>query len=312
MTLPAETEFDELKFDPEQGTVIRDPEGSGYGHWAGGHKVFFDAVDNLFVLFYRERSPLEHGRGGRCAVATSQDGVKFEDVWSADKSEFAASSIEVGHCVRDPDGEWRLYVSYEVAGAGYWRIDMLRGSTPAELDTQGRRTVLMPFDYGMRSLKDPFVVFRHGRYWLYLAGPGRDQARPDGDRVWAASYEATLLARSDDGVYFPDLEWVFEAPNTDTWHGRRARLNSTIPWQNGWLGFYDGGRTSFDMYEEWCGLAWSDDGVEFERLEQPEPWLRSLHGCVRYLYALERGDERFFYYEYTREDGAHDLRVFHA
>ena len=61
----------------------------------------------------------------------------------------------------------------------------------------GRRT-FMPFDYGMRSLMDPFVV-------------------------------ASLLARSDDGIYFPDLEWVFETPNPDTWRGRRARLNSTIP-----------------------------------------------------------------------------------
>ena len=50
----------------------------------------------------------------------------------------------------------------------------------------GRRT-FMPFDYGMRSLKDPFVV-------------------------------ASLLARSDDGIF-----------NPDTWRGRRARLNSTIP-----------------------------------------------------------------------------------
>jgi hypothetical protein len=309
MILPAEQDFDALKFDPRQGTVIRAPAGSGYGHWVGGHKVFYDAVDDIFVLFYRERSPLEQDRGSRCAVATSKDGVNFEDVWSARKEELAASSIEVGHCVRDPSGEWRLYVSYEVAGAGYWRIDLLRGGTLAELDTQGRRTVLMPMDYGLRSLKGPFVVFRHGRYWLYLAGPSRERANLDGDRVWAASCEATLLARSDDGIYFPDLEWVFEAPNTDTWHGRRARLNSTIRWENGWLGFYDGGRTSYDMYEEGCGLAWSPDGVKFERLEQKAPWVHTAHGCIRYLYLVERGSHSYFYYEYTRQDGSHDLRV---
>jgi hypothetical protein len=30
---------------------------------------------------------------------------------------------------------------------------------------------------------------------------------------------------------------------------------------------------------------------------------------VRYVYGLPVGDRIHFYYEYTREDGAHDLRV---
>jgi hypothetical protein len=307
--VPERARLDRLRFDPPAGTVIREPPGRGYGCWAGGHKAFFDAESGRFVLFYRERTPLERGRGARCAVAVSDDGVGFRDVWAATKEQFAASSIEVGHAVRDPSGEWRLYVSYEVAGAGYWRVDMIRAASLEALETQGRRTVLLPFDYGLRSLKDPVVMLRDGRYWVYVAGPRRGRPTVEGDRLLASPLDSTLLAVSDDGIYFPELRFVFEAPGTDTWHGRRARINSLLPLDGGFLALYDGGRTSYDNYEEWCGLAWSDDGVEFARLDQEAPWVRSPWGCVRYVYALPVENEIFYYYEFTREDGSHDLRV---
>ena len=107
----------ELAFDPSEGTVIRTPPGHGYGYWVGGHKASHDPDTGTFAIFYRERHPLEKGRGGTCAVALSTDGVEFTDVWRADKAELAASSIEVGHPVRIPEGEWRLYISYEIAGS---------------------------------------------------------------------------------------------------------------------------------------------------------------------------------------------------
>ena len=307
--LPAESEFDHLRFDPSDGTVIREPTGSGYGYWVGGHKVSYDAASGQYAIFYRERSPLEQGRGGRCAVAVGTDGIHFEDVWTATKADFAASSIEVAHPIRSPEGDWRLYVSYEVEGARYWRIDLLRGATLDSLDTQGRRTVLQPTSYGLFSLKDPVVYLRDGKWWLYMAGPGRARPQVEGDRVSPGGGDATLLGISDDGVYFDDLQWVFEAPMSNAWHGRRARINSVIRSGGGWLALYDGGRSFYDTYEEWCGLAWSADGLSFERLEQAEPWVRSPHGCVRYVYALECPGGVNFYYEYTREDGSHDLRV---
>ena len=307
--LPDPREFDDLWFDPEMGQIVREPAGNGYGYWVGGHKAFYDQVSEQFVIFYRERSPLETGRGSRCAIAVGKDGVTFEEVWAANKEAFAASSIEVGHPVRSPDGDWRLYISYEVAGARYWRIDMLKGESLESLDVQGRRTVFQPTDFGLGSLKDPVVYLRDGRWWVYVAGPARERHPRRGRRVRANALDATLLGRSDDGLYFPELEWAFEAPGTDTWHGRRARINSVISYDNGWLALYDGGHTFYDTYEEWCGLAWSDDGVRFERLDQQKPWVRSPYGCVRYVFALEQPSAIYFYYEYTRADGSHDLRV---
>ena len=307
--LPAETDFEHLRFDPTQGHVIRDPPGRGYGYWAGGHKVSFDEDSKQFVLFYRERTPLEKGRGGRCALATSTDGLEFTDVWSATKEEFAASSIEVGHCVRGLDGRWKFYISYEVAGAGYWRIDLLEGEELNSISAQARRTVFQPQAFAQRSLKDPVVYVRDGFYSVYLAGASTNAPRQEGDTIHVGGGDATFLATSNDGRYFTSIRRVFEPPNSDTWHGRRARINAIIKEKDGWLAFYDGGRNFYDTYEEWCGLAWSSDGKHFERLEQEQPWVQSPFGCVRYVYAQEAGDRVFFYYENTREDGSHDLRV---
>jgi hypothetical protein len=298
-----------LAFDPSDGTVIRTPPGTGYGYWVGGHKVGYDAGGGTFTIFYRERTPLEYGRGGRCAVAVGTDGVEFTEVWSADKTEFASSSIEVGHCVPIPDGSWRLYVSYERAGTGQWRIDVMEAPVPERLDAQSRRTVLQPTDFGLEFIKDPFVYVGDGGYSLYATVPARQGPQVIGDKVHAAPLDATVLATSDDGLIFPTIEYVFEAPGDNTWHGRRARLSSLIPWDAGYLATWDGGRTFYDNYEEWCGLALSPDGKKFDRIDTGGPWVRSPHGAVRYVYGLRVEDRVFFYYEYTREDLSHDLRV---
>ncbi len=299
-----------LRFDPTAATVVREPPGSGYGFWAGGHKVWHDAASGTFALFYRERTPLEYGRGGRCAVAVSDDGVAFTDVWSATKEELAATSIEVGHCVRHDEAEWRLYVSYEYAATGSWRIDVLRAPEPSAFDAQARRTVVSPGDYGLGFAKDPWVVRTpQGGYRLYLAGSPRPRAAATGPVLDAGPLDATLLGESDDGLYFPTLEYVFEAPGDDSWHGLRARLNSLFPWEGAWLATFDGGRTFYDNYEEWAGLASSPDGRSFTRLDTGGPWVRSPHGSVRYVYGLRVEDRVLFYFEFARADLSHDLRV---
>ena len=83
------------------------------------------------------------------------------------------------------------------------------------------------------------------------------------------------MARSNDGLYFPSLKIVFKPTQKDTWDGRRARINSIIQADEGLLAFFDGGRTFYDTYEEWCGIAWSKNGMKFKRIELDEPWIRS-------------------------------------
>ena len=301
---------DALKFDPTAGRVIRTPPGRGYGYWVGGHKVSYDPESGLFALFYRERAPLEFGRGGSCVVALSTDGVDFSTVWTADKSELASGSIEVGHVVRHDDSEWRLYVSYERAKTSVWRIDVITADHPANFVAQSRRTVLEPGDFGIAWIKDPWILRdEDGAYDLYAAVPARSAPRVEGAVVTAGSIDATVLAHSDDGFYFPTIEYVFEAAGDDSWHGRRGRLDSLFPFGDGLVGTYSGGRTMYDNYEEWCGLVQSPDGRSISRIPTPGPWVVSPHGCVRYVWGLVVEGRTFFYYEYTTEDGSHDLRV---
>ena len=136
-----------------------------------------------------------------------------------------------------------------------------------------------------------------------------DAPQLENDTVHAKPLDASVLAVSDDGLYFPSIEYVFEATAEDNWHGRRARLNSMFPWEGGWLATWDGGRTFYDNYEEWCGLAGSPDGRNFERIAPESPWVVSPNGCVRYVYGLRVAERVFMYYEYTRQDLSHDLRV---
>ncbi|MDZ7732959.1 MAG: hypothetical protein U5R31_07420 [Acidimicrobiia bacterium] len=226
-----------LRFDPDTATVIREPEGVGYGYWVGAPKVSHDPDTGLFVLSYRVRSPLEHGRGGVARVATSADGITFDDVWEASKAEILANSIEAGHCVRHDD-HWRLYLSYELDGARpYWRVDVIEGPTPADLDTQGRRTVLLPLDYGRHSIKDPWVLRTdEGGYRIFVTTDPRDRPERDGDVIHAMSRDATAVAESDDGLVFPALEYVLDAALDGSWHGRRARVNGLFPYGDVWVG----------------------------------------------------------------------------
>jgi hypothetical protein len=287
-------ELEALRFAPEEGTVVAEPCGRGYGYWAGGAKAAFDAESGLFYLFYRQRAPLEASRGGECFVAASDDGLHFHDIWKATKEQFAANSIEVGCPVRDPSGEWRLYVSYEFRQGNYWRVDVLRGPSLEHVEPQGRRTVAMPRDLGLFFIKDPTIYLRDGRYYAYLCvSPQR------------------VLRSSEDGLHFQELRYVFE-PTGQGWDGVRARLNSLIPLSKGYAVPYDGGSTAYDMYEEQCGLAYSEDGLTFHRLTPNGPWISSPYGCVRYLYGLRVGNEVFYYYEYTTEDGSHQLRARHV
>lgn len=299
---------DRLRFDPATGTVIRTPPGSGYGYWVGGHKVTHQ--DGRFVLFCRERRPLEFGRGGSCSVAISEDGIDFETVWTADKSAFDASSLEVGHVVRHREDEWRLYISYERAGTTTWRIDVLQAADPAEFVAQSRRTVLQPQHFGIGWIKDPWVVRTDdGGYDLYAAVPARGAPSVDEDGISIGPEDATVLARSSDGLIFERLEYVYEAAMDGSWHGHRGRLDCLFPFEDGWVGTFSGGRTMYDNYEEPCGLVAGPDRHSLTRVDTAGPWVQSPYGCVRYVFGVPVGDAVYFYYEYTTEDGSHDLRV---
>jgi len=300
------------KFDPEKGATVFEPEGSGYGHWVGGHSVCFDPENEKFYLYYRLRSPLGQGRGAKCRIAESNDGEHFADIWEGTKEQLDAESIEVATLIQDPaSGRWRLYVSYEVAGGSHWRVDLVEADHPSKLDLQHHRTVITPLDFGLSFAKDPRVYVIGGLYHAFVAvnadNPPRDL--PDGTRLVGGG-DATALFTSEDGIYWREMRRVFEpgrgAPGE--WGLLRARINSIVRIEPLWVAFFDGGESFYDNYEEWCGVAISSDLEHWRRVSRNGPWVRSAHGCIRYMEALRVSDEIFYYYEYTRSDGSHEIR----
>ena len=300
------------RFDPEEGTTVLEPEGTGYGHWVGGHNVVFDPEKQKLYLYYRVRSPLGKGRGAKCRIAESADGFKFHDIWEATKEQLDAESIEVGSLIQDPDsGRWRLYVSYQCQN-GPWRVDLIEADQPGELNPWHHRTVMQPEEYGLEFVKDPRVYIVGGQYVVYVnVSPQTRWVEEESGWRHPLGGDATGLMTSPDGIYFSNFRYMFEpgrgAPGE--WGHFRARINSVIPLPPIYVAFIDMGSTMYDNYEEWCGIAYSHDLERWTRVSTDGPWVRSPHGCIRYVDALVMGDEIWYYYEYTREDGSHELRV---
>ncbi|MBW3541074.1 MAG: hypothetical protein KY476_12465 [Planctomycetes bacterium] len=304
------------RFDPEDGTAIAEPPGSGYGYWAGAPSAAFDRSSGRFYVYYRVRHPLTKGRGGECRIAAGEPGGRFEAVWSASKDAFGANSIEKGCLIRDPAGPWRLYLSYEV-GRAYdrnpptWRIDLLEADSPDQFDPATARPVIDAPMYGFTFVKDPTVIVVGGEYHVYTSVGLPEQHLPaDADGViqtrgrgWAA------LHRSHDGVNFPTARIVME-PRQSGWDAFNVRITSVCRLPPVWLAFYDGATHRADSYDEFCGQAVSEDLVNFRRLSVNAPWIRSPHasGSIRYLDALPVDDTLHYFYEYTRPDRSHELR----
>ena len=78
-----------------------------------------------------------------------------------------------------------------------------------------------------------------------------------------------------------------------------------------YVGFYDGGPSHLENYEEKTGIAVSLDLIHWQRLTHDGPYVVSPHatGSLRYLHPLELENEWRYYYEYARADGAHEIRM---
>jgi len=97
-------------------------------------------------------------------------------------------------------------------------------------------------------------------------------------------------------------------PSESGWDAFTARLSTAVRDGGGWLGLYDGSASLAENYEERCGLARSRDLRTWERVSLDGPAIGTARGAggVRYVEITAGGD---VFYEYTRPDGAHELRV---
>lgn len=306
-------------FDPSAGVAVRAPERPEAGFWAGAPTVV--RHDARWWLSYRERRPRGLGaeRGWRAAIAVSDDGIRFDDVWDIHKDELGTASMERFALVPpEGPGEWTLYLSFVDPVDGRWRIDCVSGPDPARFDVATRRPVLTAASTGAEGVKDPVVVRTPGGEFLFVSYAAARPGLPADAHVTSdifnvgATTHPTGLATRGESDPARAFTWRGEALAVGAgWDRYQARLGSVVAVDGGWLGFYDGSASHAENYEERLGIATSRDLRSWNRRTPDGPWLvgPGASGSVRYVSAHRLADGWRYYAEVTRPDGAHELRV---
>jgi hypothetical protein len=297
--IPEETVADvaTLMPRPERSVVAVAPPGPGEGTWAGAPSVA--RSDEEIYLAYRLRRPEGLGRGYAVVVARSTDGEHFETLTTIGREELGAESLERPALVAVPDGGWRLYLSCATPGTKHWRVEMLEASQPGAFDPRRSRLVL-PGD-AATAVKDP-VIIHDGDKW-HLWASVHPLTDPDQtDRM------ATDYAFSADGV-----TWTWQgtalSPRRGEWDARGVRVTAVRMAPGTVIAYYDGRASAEENFAERTGVA---TGAGPSALAAFGPVARSPYGDggLRYLSILDLGDSRErYYYEMSRDDGAHELRT---
>lgn len=302
-------------FDPEEGTAVISPEGTGKGWWVGAPSVYWDGAS--YWLAFRTRCP-QPERGGLFQIARSSDGKTFEVVCSIRKEDIGTSSIERGALLQAEGGRWRLYLSFVDPEDGRWRIDLIEADEPSKFDATQRTPMLTAADIHAEGIKDPWIC-KVGDTWHMIvsyAPTPNDYIDPDvmhGTRDiynTGTSKSLTGLATSADGLSWTWLGAILK-PSENGWDAYAARINTVYRKDDTFVGLYDGSKSVEENYEERCGLVVSGDLKQWTQLstDGPAAGPNGGPGSVRYAEAVQGPDWIRFYYEYTRPDGSHELRT---
>jgi hypothetical protein len=258
----------------------------GTGNWIGAASALVH--DGYILLAYRDRHPVEQGRGNRAFVSRSRldDGVHFEVLCAIDKGDMDAQSLERPALDVTTEGDWHLYLSCASFNSKHWRIDRLRANRPEDFSATTRVTVFPgSADFG---IKDPVVV------------RGQDL------RIWATLHPLTEGDDNADKMISVDarsMRHVME-PQPGTWYSRGTRLTAIV----GEYAYFDGRASAAQNFEERTGLArW--DGSRY--IPEAGPVSSPFGGgALRYVSAIELPDGGLrLYYESATEFGSHELRT---
>ena len=304
------------------GKVIRQPVGHTSGYWVGCPGAYYDPRESAWYLTYRIRRPrgVAPDRGGEVRVARSTDLERWDDVVTIHKDSYQSASIERSCLHRGQDGQWRYITSFVSPVDGRWCTAVIKAPTVAELNPAKHRVIFSGPPLGLEGVKDPWILELDGVYHLFLSVATPTPKTGEGSHASLDIFNtgecksATALAVSRD---LDQWEWqgVIFAPGATGWDCYCRRINSVVPLQVGraprFLAFYDGSASHLENYEEKCALAVSDDLRTWRSISPGGPAFTSPHASksLRYVDARRAGRGWNLFYEFAREDGAHDMRV---
>ncbi len=322
-------------FNPAEGLLVRAPDDDGPGWWAGAPGASFDSETDTFYLVYRLRRPREKGRGIECRIASSSNGISFRDIWALPKATLNAHSVERCALQRGVNGKWQLYLSYSSQEDNRWRIAMLESDEPDQFNVQDLQELFTAEALGCEGVKDP-AVFQIGRMtYMLFSYATREESLSEEQRALrhetgdiyntGLTLSRTGAAMSGDGRRFQwlgDVSPRFNEISSNTsqdnnhppkgWDSYCKRTGALTPLcGGGYQAFYDGSSSVEGNYEERTGIAVTFDLKNYYSLTPDEPALVSPcgSGSLRYLDVISVGRELFYYYEMSRPDGGHELRV---
>ena len=258
----------------------------GAGNWIGAASALVH--DDYIYLAYRDRHPVDKGRGNRVYVARSDidDGIHFDTLCVIDKDGMNAESLERPALDVTPDGGWDLYLSCATFNSKHWRIERLRAGRPEDFSARTRKTVF-PGNAAF-GIKDPVLA------------RGQDLC------IWATLHPLTEGDENADQMISVDAydSKPVLVPELGTWYSRGTRITAVV----GEYAYFDGRASAAQNYEERTGIAkW--DGSRYVVVAGPasSPF---GGGALRYVSAITLPDGRLrLYYESATEYGSHELRT---
>jgi hypothetical protein len=257
----------------------------GAGNWIGAASALIHG--DYIYLAYRDRHPVDKGRGNRAYVARSpiDNGIHFDTLYVIDKEDMDAESLERPALDVTPEGDWELYLSCATFNSKHWRIERLRARRPQDFSARTRETVFPgSAAYG---IKDPVLV--HGQELRILATV---HPLTEGDEN--ADQMTSVNAYSGESVMVPE---------PGTWYSRGTRVTSVV----GEHAYFDGRASAEENFEEHTGIArW--DGSRYIAVTGPasSPF---GGGAMRYVSAIELPAGLRLYYESATKYGSHELRT---
>lgn len=257
----------------------------GTGNWIGAASALIHG--DFIYLAYRDRHPVDKGRGNRAYVARSPiyNGIHFDTLCVIDKEDMDAESLERPAVDVTPEGDWDLYLSCATFNSKHWRIERLRAGRPQDFNARTRETVF-PGSSAF-GIKDPVLVRGQELRILVTAHP-----LTEGDEN--ADKMISVDAYSGEAVMVPEPE---------TWYSRGTRITSVV----GEYAYFDGRASADENFEERTGIArWN--GSRYIAVAGPAS---SPFGgaALRYVSAIELPAGLRLYYESATKYGSHELRT---